>query len=62
MSYREMVRDAGLDPDSDEGRQMAELIEEDDRRMAIRWQCRHCGAWLDDRDPYCRCDAEVEDE
>ena len=32
MSYREMVIDAGYDPDSDEGKQMAAAIKEEHRK------------------------------
>jgi hypothetical protein len=55
MSYREMVIDAGLNPDSDEGRQLAAHIEEEERRLFARWQCRLCGAYNDHDEPICFC-------
>jgi hypothetical protein len=57
MSYRDMVRDAGLDPDSDEGRRLAAHIEEEEERRfrAPRWQCRRCGAYNDSDEPFCLC-------
>lgn len=34
MPYRDMARDAGYDPDTDEGRQVAEMIEAEAEREA----------------------------
>lgn len=45
--YRDMARDAGYDPDSDEGRQMAAAIEEQHRKELEdnerKYPCADCG-------------------
>ena len=55
MSYRDMVRDAGLDPDSSEGRDMAQMIEDEEQRAWMASQepdpCPYC--WGSGHDEHC---------